>query len=104
MCASRGWLSPPPDFFDDDALRHVGRIENHKLVLGSNRYKVVVLPAVERIPLDTYQKLEAFAADGGVLVATKRLPERVPGFRAGDAKQDGTRAACAAPFMECEGG
>src|SRR6185437_3051784 len=47
----------------------------------------VVLPDVERIPLDTYRKFEQFAANGGTLVATKSAPERLPGFRVGDGEQ-----------------
>ena len=57
-------------------------IENGTLVLGSNRYRAVVLPGVEHIPLDTYRKLEAFARGGGALIATRRAPigrARIPG-------------------------
>lgn len=70
------------DFFDDDAFRQVGRIEKGALVLRQNRYKAVILPAVERIPLETLQKLEEFARSGGTLIATKRTPSQMPGFRA----------------------
>ncbi|MFL6437877.1 MAG: glycosyl hydrolase, partial [Terriglobales bacterium] len=75
------------DFFDNDAVRRSGKIEDHSFVLGSNRYRAVVLPGVERIPLDTYRKLEEFVDNGGILVATKRVPELVPGFRASDEEQ-----------------
>jgi hypothetical protein len=70
------------DFFDDDAFKQVGRIENGSLVLGQNKYKVVILPGVERIPLDTYRKLEEFARGGGILIATRRTPSELPGFLA----------------------
>ncbi len=70
------------DFFDDDAFKQTGRVENGALVLGPNRYKVVILPAVERLPFDTLQKLEAFARSGGVLIATRRMPNEAPGFLA----------------------
>src|SRR5947209_215832 len=75
------------DFFDDDALLKVGRVENGALMLGQSRYSVVVLPGVERIPLDTLRRLEKFVRGGGVLVATKRLPQIAPGFRATEAEQ-----------------
>jgi hypothetical protein len=70
------------DFFDDEALRQVGRVENGALVLGGNKYKAVILPAVERMPLETLQKLERFARSGGKLVATRRTPSEAPGFQA----------------------
>ena len=75
------------DFFDDDVLKKTGRIEQDKLVLGSSRYRVVVLPAVERIPLETMRKLEEFVRGGGIVIATRRLPEIVPGLKATDADQ-----------------
>ena len=75
------------DFFDDDVLMKTGRIEQDKLVLSSSRYRVVVLPAVERIPLETMRKLEEFVRGGGIVIATRRLPEIVPGSKATDADQ-----------------
>ena len=75
------------DFFDDDVLMKTGRVEQDKLVLGSSRYRVVVLPAVERIPLETMRKLAEFVHGGGILIATRRLPEIVPGFKATAAEQ-----------------
>jgi hypothetical protein len=70
------------DFFDDDSFRQVGRVEQGALILGENKYKVVILPSVERIPFDTLQKLEEFARGGGILVATRRTPLESPGFQA----------------------
>ncbi len=70
------------DFFDDDSFKQVGRVEKGMLVLGQNKYKVVILPAVERMPFDTLQKLEEFARSGGVLIANGRTPLEAPGFSA----------------------
>ncbi|HEU4932359.1 MAG TPA: glycosyl hydrolase [Pyrinomonadaceae bacterium] len=70
------------DFFDDDSFRQVGKIDNGALVLSRQRYKVIILPAVETIPVDTYRKFEEFVRAGGVLIATKRTPSHAPGFRA----------------------
>lgn len=75
------------DFFDDDALHEVGKVEPGALALGANKYKVVILPNVERIPLETLRKLADFARHGGILIATRRLPERAPGFEASEAQQ-----------------
>lgn len=70
------------DFFDADSFKQVGRVENGSLVLGQNKYKVVILPSVERIPLDAYRKFEEFARGGGILIATRRTPSELPGFLA----------------------
>ena len=73
------------DFFDDESFKQVGRVEKGALVLGENKYKVVILPSVERIPLETLQKLEEFARGGGMLIATRRMPLEAPGFQATEA-------------------
>src|SRR5262249_41001611 len=74
--------------FDDDVLMKNGRIEQNKLVLGAGRYRAIVLPAVERIPLETMRKLEEFARAGGIVIATRRLPQIVPGLKATPAEQN----------------
>lgn len=68
------------DFFDDDSFKQVGRVEKGALALGQNKYKVVILPGVQCIPLDTLQKLEEFARNGGILIATGHAPQEVPGL------------------------
>ncbi len=75
------------DFFDDDVLRQIGKVEPGALTLGPNKYKAVVLPNVERMPLATLKKLEAFARQGGVVVAMRRKPSIVPGYQVADAER-----------------
>jgi hypothetical protein len=74
------------DFFDDDILMKNGRMAPESLELGAARYRVVVLPGVERISLETMRKLEQFVRSGGILIATRRLPDIVPGFKATEAE------------------
>ena len=70
------------DFFDDDSFRQVGAVEGNSLVLGKNKYRILILPSVETIPLDTYKKFAEFVRGGGIIVATHNTPSRVPGFMA----------------------
>ena len=72
------------DFFDDGMLDLRGKVENGALVFGNVRYKVVVLAGVQRIPVSTMRKLEEFARGGGIVVATRRLPDLAPGYKATD--------------------
>ncbi|MCM3873174.1 MAG: hypothetical protein ND895_21025 [Pyrinomonadaceae bacterium] len=74
------------DFFDDGSLKQVGRVDKGSLVMGGNKYKIVILPGVERIPVVTYRKLEEFVRGGGILIATRRIPELPPGLKATDAE------------------
>jgi hypothetical protein len=84
------------DFFDDDALKRdalkqIGRVENGRLALGENKYKIVILPAVERIPLETLRRLEEFARAGGILIATRRIPDSAAGLLAIETEQSQIR-------------
>jgi hypothetical protein len=80
-----------PDFFDDGVLSQIGRVEDGGLMLGENRYAIIVLPPLETIPLETVRKLEEFANAGGKLVAVGRLPTMAPGFLADDAAHQEVR-------------
>ena len=67
------------DFFDDDSFKQVGRVENGALVLGQNKYKIVILPNVETIPLEIYGSLKSLQESGGMLIATRQMPAGHPG-------------------------
>src|SRR6188474_757369 len=55
------------------------------MVLGQNKYKIVILPNVEQMSIETYRKFEEFARGGGILIATRRTPSQQPGFLAREA-------------------
>jgi len=88
------------DFFDDTLLEKRGQVESGALVFGNLRYRAVVLAGVERMPLATLRRLEAFARQGGTLVATRRLPAIVPGFNATEADQAEVRAIVQRLFVD----
>ena len=72
------------DFFDDQLLAMRGKVDGNALAFGDVRYHVVVLPAVERILPATMKTLEEFARAGGIVVASRRLPDLAPGYRTAD--------------------
>src|SRR5579872_119738 len=57
------------DFIDDPAMGHAGI-----------PYRVLILPGVERMPLATYQRIEAYLHKGGIVLATRRTPSLAPGL------------------------
>lgn len=69
------------DFVDDSALQSLAEINGKRLKLGRQNYSIVILPKVERMPLATLEKLEAFVENGGSLIATHRVPARLPSSR-----------------------
>jgi len=57
------------DFIDADAIDTVGI-----------PYRVLILPAVDRLPVSTYENILDFARRGGIVIATRRTPATAPGF------------------------
>jgi hypothetical protein len=102
------------DFFDDPLLAGHGKVvggslsigrgvprnvsvggprpASGRLAFGEVGYRVVVLPGVERMPLATLQTLDRFARAGGIVIATRRLPARAPGFQAPAADHEAVRS------------
>src|ERR1019366_4414338 len=58
------------DFTDDGAIAVKGIT-----------HKILIVPNVERIPLATLQKISGYAAKGGKVLFTGRLPSMAPGLR-----------------------
>ena len=56
------------DFIDADAINTVGI-----------PYKVLILPAIDRLPLATFRKIEDYARHGGIVIAAHSLPATAPG-------------------------
>ncbi len=67
------------DFVSDKQLASA-QSENGGVVVPGGKYRTVLVPACDHIPLATISKLLALANDGAVIVFADRLPGGVPGF------------------------
>jgi alpha-L-rhamnosidase len=56
------------DFIDSESIERVGI-----------SYPVLVMPAMERLSLNTYKKIQEYVRRGGIVIATQILPSRAPG-------------------------
>jgi hypothetical protein len=63
------------DFIDADAIDTVGI-----------PYPVLILPAIDRLPLATYQKIDDYARHGGIVIAAHSLPSTAPGLLEADSE------------------
>ncbi len=75
------------DYFDSALLDARGKAQGGSIAFGDLNYRVIVLAGVERIPLATMKKLQAFAQAGGTLIATRTIPDKVPGYLATEQDQ-----------------
>ena len=86
------------DFFDDEMLKNIGRAEKDNLNLGASKYRAVVLPGIERMPIESVRKLDEFVKNGGSVVAARKIPSIVPGMKATEAEQGELKATMARLF------
>jgi hypothetical protein len=86
------------DFLDDGLLAARGKVKGDTLAFGDVKYRVVILPAVERIPVATLRTLESFAKTGGIVMALGNVPSRAPGFLATEKDQQAVRDISARLF------
>ena len=63
-----------------DAGYNFDLIDDRAILHGGVPYRILILPGVERIPMESYRAIEKFAAQGGVVIATRRVPSLAPGL------------------------
>ena len=57
------------------------QVENGRLRSGDGEYSVLVLPHLTGIDVDSLLKIKAFVDQGGIVIATERLPQTAYGMR-----------------------
>lgn len=68
------------DGIDFWTINRLAKVRKGKLICGDGEYSIVILPNLEGIDLAALKKLAEFVRQGGLLIATKRLPSRVFGL------------------------
>ncbi len=86
------------DGIDGDMLAQYGSAQGPALAFGDVKYRIVILPNLTRIAPSALRTLAAFAAQGGILIATGHPPSAAPGFAASAADQDSVQALSAQLF------
>jgi hypothetical protein len=67
-------------------------VDAEALVAPGFRHKVLVLARVDRIDLKTYERIEAFAKAGGIVIAVDRLPAHPAGLLNAESDRDAINA------------
>ena len=86
------------DIVNDDLLQHHARLAGGALELNGHRYRAVLLPAIQCIPLETMQALARFAAAGGLLIALDHAPSSAAGLHAWRERDEEVERLCASVF------
>jgi len=86
------------DGIDGAMLAQYGSAQGSALAFADVKYRIVVLPNLTRIQPSALRTLAAFAAQGGILIATGHPPSAAPGFAASASDQDSVQALSAQLF------
>ena len=88
------------DGFDHGLLDAGLRTSGGRLEAGDVAYRIAVLPNLTGVSLAILERLVEFCRAGGVVIATRRLPERVYGVEDREANQARLRALISEIFGE----
>lgn len=78
--AQRFWNNGYTFDYISDRLLEGLKYENGHLVSGQSRYKAIVVPSIEKIPLKTLSLLRDLASQGALILFEKDIPSDVPGL------------------------
>ncbi|MBQ8577814.1 MAG: hypothetical protein IJ449_07610 [Clostridia bacterium] len=85
------------DYINDEALTALGEMYDSALHIGENAYRVIILPGVTRLPVETARKLRDFVNWGGIL-----LCDHIPTESCGYLNRDEETAAVRALMAEAK--
>jgi len=69
------------DYISDRLLENLTIAEDGSILSGKAKYKAIVIPEVEFIPLSTLEKLTELSTKGAKLIFKNKLPESVTGLK-----------------------
>ena len=68
------------DLLNDDALQNLASIDKGTIKIRGMRYKILLLPNIQSLPLKTLQFIQKYIKAGGVVIALERVPAYTTGF------------------------
>jgi len=88
------------DLVNDDVFQHRASWDGCALRLGEMTYRVLVLPDVQAMPLETLRQIEAFVRQGGAVIALERVPESSTGMQDHARKDAEVQRICSELFRQ----
>jgi len=68
------------DLLNDEALQKMASIEDGKIKIRDLEYKILILPNIKALPLETLQFIQKYIEAGGVVIALESLVENSVGL------------------------
>ncbi len=77
------------DLVNDDVLQNHARLANGVIRVRDLAYRILIVPNIQALPLESLKRIRQFARDGGTVIALERIPGASTGladYRAQDAE------------------
>ncbi|HUW61623.1 MAG TPA: glycosyl hydrolase [Candidatus Bathyarchaeia archaeon] len=91
------------DLVNDESMQRLSSFDGQSLEIGEMTYRVLIVPNVAAMPLESLRQIEAYAKQGGVVIALERVPEASCGLRNWQADDEEVRAIAARLFESPKG-
>lgn len=69
------------DLLNDDILKYTAKIEEGMIKIQGITYKILILPNIQSLPLETLKFIQAYVKAGGVVLALEQVPDFATGFK-----------------------
>ena len=91
------------DLVNDEGLQRLSSFDGQSLRIGEMTYRVLIVPNVAAMPVESLRHIEAYAKQGGVVIALERVPEASCGLRNWLADDEEARAISSRLFEPPKG-
>ena len=68
------------DLVNDDILQNQAIIKDGKILVRNLEYKILILPNIQALPLETMEFIQQYVSKGGVVIALERIPDSSVGY------------------------
>jgi hypothetical protein len=68
------------DLLNDEALQKLAIIKDCKIKIGNLEYKILIVPNIHSLPLESLKFMQKYIKAGGVVIALESLPKNSVGF------------------------
>lgn len=88
------------NLLNDDMLRNHADLSNGMIRVANLTFRVLILPNIHALPLETMKRVQQFAQDGGVVIALEQTPGASTGLAGYRRRSEEVRAIAAEMFRE----
>ncbi|MBI4893625.1 MAG: hypothetical protein HY821_23595 [Acidobacteria bacterium] len=92
------------DLINDDVLQTKADLSSGRIRIQDQSYRILVLPGIQALPVETMRRIAAFVRSGGIAVAIDRLPDASTGFNEFERSDAEVRSLSAALFNAKDSG